>query len=229
MHVPAPLQHGPVAPVRREQESLLKWTDARTSFLGSGRRSRVRSARTARFPIRAQPGETSGLEWRNRRRGALDRGDVRVRGAERQSEQTATVNEMPINYRVDHAGRIVIAVGHGALIHSDVFGYQRDVWSRADVAGFDELIDMTRVTEIALSSTDRVRDLATLAAGMDGTTRSRLAIVASADFPFAIGRMFQTYRQLAAHSTKEIGVFRTMEEALTFLGISHPPEMPAMT
>jgi len=64
---------------------------------------------------------------------------------------------MPILYRVDHDGRVVIAIGHGVLIDSDVFDYQRGVWSRADVVGFDELIDMTRVTRIALPSTNRAR------------------------------------------------------------------------
>jgi hypothetical protein len=137
---------------------------------------------------------------------------------------------MPIVYRVDHAARVVIAVGHGVLIDGDVFDYQRDVWSRADVVGFDELIDVTRVTRIALPSTGRVRDLAAVAAHMDSTaSRSRVAIVASTDFSFGLGRMFQTYRQLDANSTKMVGVFRTMEQALTFLGISHSPEMPAST
>jgi hypothetical protein len=137
---------------------------------------------------------------------------------------------MPILYRVDHDARVVIAVGHGVLIDSDVFDYQRGVWSRADVVGFDELIDMTRVTRIALPSTKRVRDLAAMAAEMDsGPSRSRIAIVAPTDFPFGLARMFQTYRQLDANSTKEVGVFRTMDEALTYLGISHSLQMPAVT
>jgi hypothetical protein len=135
---------------------------------------------------------------------------------------------MPIIYRVDRGARVVIAVGHDVLIDSDVFDYQRDVCSRADVVGFDELIDMTRVTEIALPSTNRIRDLAAVAAEMDsGMSRSRIAIVASTNFSYGLGRMFQTYRQLDANTKKAVGVFRTMEEALTFLGISHSLEMPA--
>jgi hypothetical protein len=41
--------------------------------------------------------------------------------------------------------------------------------------------------------------------------------------------IFQTYRQLDADTTKEIGVFRTMEDALTFLRISHALELPELT
>ena len=131
---------------------------------------------------------------------------------------------------MDHAARVVVAAGHGELTDADVFGYQQEVWSRTDVAGYDELIDMTRVTRIALPSPERVRDLAKLAAGMDGlSTRSRFAIVASTDVAYGLGRMFQTHRQLDDRSTKEVGVFRSMEEALAFLDVGGPLEMPELS
>jgi hypothetical protein len=133
---------------------------------------------------------------------------------------------MPIAYRVDNEARLVVAAGLGILTDSDVFGYQRDVWSRADVIGYNELIDMTRVTRIALPSADRVRDLAKLAVRMDDTeSKTRLAIVAAEDLAFGLGRMFQSYREVDRRSTK-VGVFRTMEEALAFLQIDHPLVMP---
>jgi hypothetical protein len=131
--------------------------------------------------------------------------------------------EIPLNYRIDHGLRLVIAIGQGVLTDSDVFGYQRDVWSRQDVAGYNELVDMTWVTQIALPSADRVRDLAEVAAAMDDkSTRSKFAIVATADVAFGLGRMFQSYREVMEQSTKEVGVFRTMEEALSFPGINGP-------
>ena len=137
---------------------------------------------------------------------------------------------MPLAYRVDHEHRVVLAVGTGVITDTDVFGYQREAWSQPDVAGYDELVDMTLVTEIIVPSGDRVRDLATLSATMDdkGTT-SRFAIVARADVAFGLGRMFQAYRSLDRRSTKEVGVFRTMREALAFLkrdGVLAMPEVP---
>jgi hypothetical protein len=36
--------------------------------------------------------------------------------------------------RVDHARRLVVAQASGVLTDQDVFGYQRDVWSRPEVA-----------------------------------------------------------------------------------------------
>jgi len=134
---------------------------------------------------------------------------------------------MPIVYDVDHGARVVVAIGRGILSDADVFGYQREAWSRADVEGYNELIDMRQVTQIAVPSADRVRDLAKLSAAMDPKDMpSRLAVVASENTAFGLGRMFQAYRELDRRSTKEAGIFRTMEEALAFLSLDQPPEMP---
>ena len=140
---------------------------------------------------------------------------------------TGSADGMPISHRVDRESRLVVAVGHGTMTDSDVFGYQRDVWSLPEVRGFSELIDMTGVTTIALPSGDRVRDLAELAASMDDSAEgSRFAIVAPADLAFGLGRMFQSYRSVMNNSRKQVGVFRTMEEALAFLGVEGPIRMP---
>ena len=127
---------------------------------------------------------------------------------------------MPITFRVDHKRRVVFATGSGTLTDADVFGYQGDVWSREDLRGYHELVDMTGVEHISLPSPERVRELAELSAKMDwdaGTTK--FAIVAPATLAYGLGRMFQTYRAMEKRSTKEVGVFRTQREAFEFLGI----------
>lgn len=128
---------------------------------------------------------------------------------------------MPIEYWIDHERRLVMAKGHGTLTHEDVLGYQRDVWSNPALAGYDELMDMSHVEHIALSSTERVRELARLSARMDArSSASRFAIVAPTDLAFGLGRMYGTYRNLDDRSTKEVGVFRSLDAALAFLGVS---------
>ena len=52
---------------------------------------------------------------------------------------------MPIEFTIDHARRLVLATARGVLTGQDVFGYQRTVWSRADVQGYNELLDMRAV------------------------------------------------------------------------------------
>jgi hypothetical protein len=125
---------------------------------------------------------------------------------------------MPIEYNIDHERRLVTARGIGTLTHEDVFGYQLDVWSRAEVAGYDELVDMSGVGKIDLPSIDQVPKLAKLSASMDPRSpASKLAIVARDDFAFALARMYETYRGLDTASTKEVRVFRSLADALAFL------------
>jgi hypothetical protein len=126
---------------------------------------------------------------------------------------------MPIEYQIDHARRLVAAQGRGVLSDQDVFEYQQAVWSRPDVAGYDELMDMRAVERIIELSADRVVRLAALSAAMDDGRPSRFAIVASQDLAFGLGRMYQTHRSLQESSTKEVGVFRTLGDAVAFLGI----------
>jgi hypothetical protein len=60
---------------------------------------------------------------------------------------------MPLAHRIDHRLRLVLAWASGTLTDEEVFAYQKEVWSRPDVAGYDELVDMTagqRVVPVSL-------------------------------------------------------------------------------
>ena len=128
---------------------------------------------------------------------------------------------MPIEVTIDHARRLVTATGRGILTGEDVFGYQRDVWSRPDVSGYNELLDMREVEQIDLRSIDNMRALAELSASMDAPAApSKFAIVATTDESFGLGRMYETYRRLEGKSTKQVGVFRSLNEAYAFLGVT---------
>jgi hypothetical protein len=126
---------------------------------------------------------------------------------------------MPITFRIDTEHRRVIATATGTLTDQDVFGYQRDVWSRPEIAGFDELVDVTGVehVELPLPAGERMRELASMSSAMDADRPSRLAIVAPGDFAFGLGRMYGAYRESDRRSTKEVRVFRTTAEALAWL------------
>src|SRR5262245_54715009 len=105
---------------------------------------------------------------------------------------------MPITYEIDHGQRLVTATPRGVLVDGDIFRYQQEVWSRADVKGYDELIDMTGVTEFEFLSTKRVAFLADLSASMDPPAlTSKLAIIATTDLHYGLARMYETYRETA--------------------------------
>src|ERR1035438_2805891 len=117
---------------------------------------------------------------------------------------------MPIEFQIDHDRRLVSARASGPLVDHDLFDYQKNVWSRPEVAGFNELIDMSAVEKIDYPSPARVQQLATFSAAMDAAAPpSKLAIVAPDHLSFGLGRMYQTYRGLEERSTKEVRVFRT--------------------
>jgi hypothetical protein len=125
---------------------------------------------------------------------------------------------MPIEYRVDHDRRLVLAEAHGTLSTDEIFRYQREVWSRPDVIGYDELADMSDVRDVTQTTPGRMRELAGLSASMDPERgRSRFAIVAPQQEIFGLGRMYEAYRGLANRSTKRVAVFRDRVEALRWL------------
>ncbi len=131
---------------------------------------------------------------------------------------------MPLTHHIDHGSRLVIAAGHGLFSDEDVFGYQSEVWSRDDVHGYDELVDLTDVSEIVHPTANRMMDLASLASRMPSSnTSSRLAIVAPSDLAFGLARMFQGWRNCADAGKRNVAVFRSMPEALKFLGLAQLP------
>jgi hypothetical protein len=128
---------------------------------------------------------------------------------------------MPIEYRVRHDLHLVWAEAQGILLAEDLFEYQRTVWGRPDVQGFHELVDMSGVADIPAPSPDSIRALAALSATMDPPLPgSKFAIVAPDDLAFGLGRMYQTHRELTSTPTKKVAVFRTVPEALSWLGIT---------
>jgi hypothetical protein len=127
---------------------------------------------------------------------------------------------MPITYRIDHERRIVFARGLARFTEQDASNYQLEVWSNPAIQGYDELFDMTNVEEIEDASPERIRQFARESAKMDQPeSHSRLAIAAPQDIAFGLGRMYQAFRELNPASTKKVGVFRSLREALAWLEI----------
>ena len=129
---------------------------------------------------------------------------------------------MPIDYYIDHARRLVVAKGRGIFTDTDVFVYQREVWSKPEVFGYNELVDMTEIEEIAVPvpAGPLMQQLASEAAAQDDPINGgRFAIVATSSVAFGLARQYQTHRELQSRGTKQVRVFSTLSEALSFLGV----------
>jgi len=131
---------------------------------------------------------------------------------------------MPISHCIDPDRRLVTARAFGTLTDQDVFDYQLTVWSRKDVAGYDELMDMSEVVEIVKPPAARMQQLASVAASMESSnTDSKFAIIAPSDIAFGLGRMFQAFREYSDKGARKVGVFRSADEAHVFLELVPPP------
>ena len=136
---------------------------------------------------------------------------------------------MPITYEIHHDRKLVHARIIGTLTREDTFTYQREVWSPPEMRGYNQLVDATEMghVDIPFPSADSMRELAGYAAGMDDPNlRTRFAIVATTAFAYGLARMYATYRALDPRSTRAVSVFRTVDEALSWLGSAEPKEQP---
>jgi len=74
---------------------------------------------------------------------------------------------MPLRIRVFAEQHLVLATGHGKVTDDDIFRYQHEFWTRRDVAGFDEIVDMTQADEFDIPTPERLQELAEVSAGLD--------------------------------------------------------------
>ena len=125
---------------------------------------------------------------------------------------------MSIRYRIDPKRRFVHVEPVGTLTQKDIFSFQKKVWSRQELAGFHELVDVTRVKRVEYESTESFKELANLSASMDPPTiPSKMAIVAATELHFGLGKMYQAFRAINSRSTREVRVFRELAPALKWL------------
>ena len=125
---------------------------------------------------------------------------------------------MPITYQADPGKRRIVAEASGAIGEQELFAYQKDVGTRPEWAGLDELFDVSHVDSLLDLRIDNLKALAHFAAGMDRPGQpSKFAIVAPQDLFFGLGRMYESLRESAPHATRQVAAFRTRAEAERWL------------
>ena len=78
--------------------------------------------------------------------------------------------------------------------------------------------DVADLLKIEFISSDRVIQLANVSADMHATqSLPKLAMIATTDLHFGLGRMYQSYREMTPNGTKVVGIFRTREAAMEWL------------
>ncbi len=121
---------------------------------------------------------------------------------------------MPITYRIDPEEGIVRTVVSGVVVDADLRGHEDQLAADPHFEpGMGQVID-GRFVEALNVSAEAVRNFVAYERSRYSARFAghRVAIVASSDVVFGMARMYQTL------SGVEVGVFRSMPEALTFLG-----------
>lgn len=119
---------------------------------------------------------------------------------------------MPFDYVIDRERRLVISVAYGRLTFAEAEQHQQDLLADPEFERtFDQIADFTRVTDFALTP-DEVRIAASRCVFSAG---SRRVGIAPDDLPYAMMRMFETYREMFGGG-EITQVMRTREEALAW-------------
>jgi hypothetical protein len=115
-------------------------------------------------------------------------------------------------YEIDKERRLVTSTASGVITLPQVWAHQEKLLKDPDFdPSFAQLLDVTRVTKVELSSEDvrRVAESNTL------SSNPRLAIVATSAFVYGLARMFQIFREMTGE--EGIRVFRDRDEALAWV------------
>jgi hypothetical protein len=115
-------------------------------------------------------------------------------------------------YEIDKERRLVTSTASGVITLPEIWAHQGKLLKDPDFdPSFAQLLDVTQVTKLALSSEDvrRVAESNTL------SSNPRLAIVATSAFVYGLARMFQIFREMTGE--EGIRVFRDRDEALAWV------------
>lgn len=124
---------------------------------------------------------------------------------------------MPIHFRFKPEHRLVISVWSdkvGATEAGDA--YRKAMHSPDWVGGFDEIADV-RNADLSALTASVFMEVGQLTEELvpEGEVQ-RTAVIATEDFAYGMSRMYQ---QLNAETREAVKVFRTAEEAATWLGV----------
>lgn len=127
---------------------------------------------------------------------------------------------MPISYEIDTRLGLIRTTATGVLTDADLVAHKRALASDPRIKpGMRELSDVRGVEQLEVT----LAGIGTLVS-MDAEPAAmfddyRLAIVASTDVVFGMARLYQ---QRTDEELERVGIFRTMEEAAAWLGLSAP-------
>lgn len=123
---------------------------------------------------------------------------------------------MPCSYKIHKDRRLVLTTASGEFTFADATAHEDRLYGDPEFdPTFAHLIDGTHVTKTEISAPE----LSTLARRTKFSAHSRKALVVNSTYLYGLARMFQAYLE-ASRSSESISVFRELDQAKEWLGIT---------
>jgi hypothetical protein len=127
---------------------------------------------------------------------------------------------MPATHYLVEEKKIIFTDWHGEPSDNDLVDalniYLRDIKSRPELDGYNELVDFSDTKGLKLSI-DVLIELGKIASKYDKPGNNKLAIVVNSSLAYGLARMYGVYRNYNPQSSKEVQVFRSKAEAMVWL------------
>ena len=125
---------------------------------------------------------------------------------------------MPCSYSIDLARSLVLSRGWGVLTDGELLAHVRALTiDPRFVPNFHQLADLRDVADVEVTPST-VKEMARLNPYGNG---SRRAVVVTSDLLFGMARMYQILRD---EPDDELEIFRTVDDALRWLGVLNAKE-----
>ena len=122
---------------------------------------------------------------------------------------------MPIDYSLDHGGRLIRTKATGVLTDDEIFAHKKRLLQDERVAvDAGEISDVREVTELAVT-VEGIREFVAQDRHAGPAASRRLAIVATEDLVFGMARMYQNMSVGSLGS--DVAIFRDIGEATAWL------------
>ncbi len=123
---------------------------------------------------------------------------------------------MPLHYKIDTSLEVILSTATGSLNASDVDEHRKLLGEDHRFSpGFAHLIDLRSVTDLKISP----RGAQSLTATPIFGPVTKRAFVVNSDLLYGMSRIFRGWHDSALH----MEIFRSMEDALQWLGIIKAP------
>jgi len=128
---------------------------------------------------------------------------------------------MPAKHHIDNTSQLLITTWEGEAVDIDfieaIKKYQKDIQSNSDYHHFNEIVDLTRITGIKLT-TNGIKHISSIASSSDkNRANTKLALIVSSNLAFGLARMYEAYRSMSKNINKEIRVFKNKDDAFMWI------------